>query len=144
MVEAIERIACAALCVSPWIDAIGTRMSSVAFAVCVASDFTSEATPAKPFPASPARAASIVALSASRHPSLAPILARSQMRIPVARAMREMCGDVSNHSMNRTLKPSTGFTPAAAEEISSLARRRRQPLRKDCRLQRCQERRRTE
>ena len=41
-------------------------MSSVALAVCTASDLTSEATTAKPLPASPARAASMVALSASR------------------------------------------------------------------------------
>src|SRR6185312_13272442 len=41
-------------------------MSSVAIAVCVASDLTSLATTAKPRPASPARAASMVALSASR------------------------------------------------------------------------------
>ena len=38
----------------------------MALAVCTASDFTSEATTAKPLPASPARAASMVALSASR------------------------------------------------------------------------------
>jgi hypothetical protein len=41
-------------------------MSSVAFAVSFASSLTSFATTAKPLPASPARAASIVALSASR------------------------------------------------------------------------------
>ena len=41
-------------------------ISSVALAVWLASVFTSEATTAKPRPASPARAASIVALSASR------------------------------------------------------------------------------
>ena len=41
-------------------------ISSVAFAVCTASDLTSEATTANPRPASPARAASMVALSASR------------------------------------------------------------------------------
>ena len=41
-------------------------ISSVALAVCPASDLTSEATTAKPLPASPARAASMVALSASR------------------------------------------------------------------------------
>ncbi|MEY9470169.1 hypothetical protein ABH992_002568 [Bradyrhizobium yuanmingense] len=41
-------------------------MSPVAFAVCSASAFTSEATTAKPRPASPARAASMVAFSAKR------------------------------------------------------------------------------
>ena len=41
-------------------------MSSVAFAVSCASSLTSLATTAKPLPASPARAASMVALSASR------------------------------------------------------------------------------
>src|SRR6267143_2059320 len=39
---------------------------AVAFAVWLARLFTSEATTAKPLPASPARAASMVALSASR------------------------------------------------------------------------------
>ena len=46
--------------------AICAPISSVALAVCAASAFTSDATTAKPRPASPARAASIVALSASR------------------------------------------------------------------------------
>ena len=41
-------------------------MSSVAFEVSCASSLTSFATTAKPLPASPARAASIVALSARR------------------------------------------------------------------------------
>jgi len=41
-------------------------ISPVALAVCSASAFTSEATTAKPRPASPARAASMVALSASK------------------------------------------------------------------------------
>ena len=45
---------------------IWVPISSVALAVCEASAFTSLATTAKPRPASPARAASIVALSASR------------------------------------------------------------------------------
>ena len=45
---------------------ICSAISSVARAVWPASDLTSEATTAKPRPASPARAASIVALSASR------------------------------------------------------------------------------
>ena len=46
--------------------AIWLRISSVALAVCPESALTSPATTANPRPASPARAASIVALSASR------------------------------------------------------------------------------
>ena len=52
--------------VADWISPILLRISSVALAVCWASCLTSEATTAKPLPASPARADSIVALSASR------------------------------------------------------------------------------
>ena len=55
-----------ALCVEVCTAAIWLPISSVAFAVCTASAFTSEATTAKPLPAAPARAASIVALSAKR------------------------------------------------------------------------------
>ena len=46
--------------------AMWAAISSVDRAVCPARPFTSEATTAKPLPASPARAASIVAFSASR------------------------------------------------------------------------------
>ena len=49
-----------------WIWAIWPPISSVARAVWAARLFTSAATTAKPRPASPARAASMVALSASR------------------------------------------------------------------------------
>ena len=63
---AIWRIASTA----PEVEFCTARMwlaiSSVALAVCTASDLTSDATTAKPLPASPARAASMVALSASR------------------------------------------------------------------------------
>src|SRR3546814_9044492 len=54
-------------------------MSSVAAAVWAASDFTSCATTAKPRPASPARAASMVALSASR--LVCPATSRMRPRI---------------------------------------------------------------
>ena len=60
------RIASTVCPVAPWISLICTLISSVAFAVWLASDLTSLATTANPLPASPARAASIVALSASR------------------------------------------------------------------------------
>ena len=49
-----------------WIASIFWLMSSVALAVSLASSLTSLATTANPLPASPARAASIVAFSASR------------------------------------------------------------------------------
>ena len=62
----MPRIAVTAPLVSSWIEAIWAVMSWVALAVWVARFLTSHATTAKPLPCSPARAASIVALSASR------------------------------------------------------------------------------
>ncbi len=62
----IPPIATAAWPLVSWIAAICPVISSVARAVWPASSFTSAATTAKPRPAAPARAASIVALSASR------------------------------------------------------------------------------
>ena len=62
----MRRIDPTALVVEPCTARICPPIASVALAVCTASDLTSEATTAKPRPASPARAASIVALSASR------------------------------------------------------------------------------
>jgi hypothetical protein len=55
----------------------------VAFCVSIDSAFTSLATTAKPRPASPARAASIVALSASRFVCLA-ILEISPTTVPIS------------------------------------------------------------
>ena len=66
MRAAIWRMASTAPDVDSCTARIWLAMSSVALAVCTASDFTSDATTAKPLPASPARAASMVALSASR------------------------------------------------------------------------------
>ena len=66
MVVPMAWIAWTASRVAPWIAAICAAISSVALPVWVASAFTSEATTAKPRPASPARAASIVALRARR------------------------------------------------------------------------------
>ncbi len=64
--SAIAPIEATAWLVVDWISAILAPISPVALPVCVASVLTSVATTAKPRPASPARAASIVALSASR------------------------------------------------------------------------------
>ena len=66
MILPIWAIASTAPLVSPWMASILRLMSSVALAVCLASSLTSLATTANPLPASPARAASIVAFRASR------------------------------------------------------------------------------
>ena len=66
MILPIWAMASTAPLVSPWMASIFRLMSSVALAVCLASSLTSLATTAKPLPASPARAASMVAFSASR------------------------------------------------------------------------------
>ncbi len=66
IVPEISLIALTNSCVADWIPVICWPISPVAFAVCSASAFTSDATTAKPRPASPARAASMVAFSAKR------------------------------------------------------------------------------
>ena len=66
IVAVMPPIDCTALAVEACIAETCAEISSVAFAVWLASAFTSEATTAKPRPDSPARAASMVALSASR------------------------------------------------------------------------------
>jgi hypothetical protein len=66
MVLLMSEIAVTQLPVADWIAVTRPAISSVAFAVWLASSLTSEATTAKPRPASPARAASMVAFSASR------------------------------------------------------------------------------
>jgi len=66
MILLIWSIAFTAAFVSVWMASILPLMSSVAAAVCLASSLTSLATTAKPLPASPARAASMVAFKASK------------------------------------------------------------------------------
>ena len=66
IIAPISSIASTAPLVTSWVASIFSLISSVALAVCLASSFTSLATTAKPLPASPARAASMVAFSASR------------------------------------------------------------------------------
>src|SRR5437588_351214 len=75
----IEPLASTVWRVACWIAVILAVMSSVARAVCAARLFTSCATTAKPRPASPARAASIVALRARR--LVWPAMARVRLRI---------------------------------------------------------------
>ena len=66
MASPIRLIEATEACVESWISEICWAISLVAFEVCSASDLTSEATTAKPRPAAPARAASMVAFSAKR------------------------------------------------------------------------------
>src|ERR1035441_5881202 len=66
MTPEIDAMALTDALVSVWMASILRLMSSVALAVSLANSLTSLATTAKPLPASPARAASMVALSASR------------------------------------------------------------------------------
>ena len=66
IVRSISFTAATAVRETDWISSIWRPISSVALAVCPARFLTSLATTAKPLPASPARAASIVAFSASR------------------------------------------------------------------------------
>ena len=66
MVSVMPLIEATASLVEVCMAATWAEISSVALAVWFASAFTSEATTAKPRPDSPARAASMVALSASR------------------------------------------------------------------------------
>ena len=102
--RAISWMAFTASCVAPWMWPIWLPISSVALPVCCARLFTSEATTAKPLPASPARAASIVAFSASRlvcaampviSPTTAPIFsapsARARTMMSVCRALSAAC-----------------------------------------------------
>ena len=66
MVATIPSMAPTVPLISLLTASIWAAISSVALAVWLASDFTSPATTAKPLPASPARAASMVAFSARR------------------------------------------------------------------------------
>ncbi|MCB0184630.1 MAG: hypothetical protein KDE31_10210 [Caldilineaceae bacterium] len=100
----IITIASTADCVSAWIDPTLPRISSVAVDVCLARSLTSPATTAKPFPASPARAASIVAFSASRLVcSAIELITSTTLPIsadesPRARTMPVTCADSSTAS----------------------------------------------
>ncbi len=97
--------------VAPCTDLISDEMSSVAFAVCTASDFTSAATTAKPLPASPARAASMVALSASR--LVCPAMARiSLITSPIFSAA---CASAAICALVSCASPTAARTMSAVE-----------------------------
>src|SRR5262249_50843299 len=83
MILPIWPMASTAPLVSVWIASIFWPMSSVVLAVCLASSLTSLATTAKPLPASPARAASMVAFRASKFVCWA-ILVMTLMTLPIS------------------------------------------------------------
>ncbi len=98
--------------------AICVPISSVARAVWPASSLTSVATTAKPRPASPARAASMVALSARRlvWPAMSEIsLTTSPMR---AVAPLSSCTRASVAPASRTAAPASSAEPCTCRPIS--------------------------
>ena len=101
-------------------EATWAAMSSVALPVWVASDFTSLATTAKPLPASPARAASMVALSASRLVWLAMLL-MSSTTVPICSAVaRSSVTFLTTSSVCAIAPPETCEDSDAWRPISSI------------------------
>jgi methyl-accepting chemotaxis protein len=88
--------------VAPCIPRICDEISSVALAVWLASDLTSDATTAKPRPASPARADSMVALSASRFVCEAMPVIMSTMPLMRSAASESSCTMAAVASASRT------------------------------------------
>ncbi len=113
MIELISLIAATAPAVSPWIASTRRAMSSVALAVSCARSFTSPATTAKPLPASPARAASIVAFNASRFVCWA-IEVITLTTWPI-------CDDDSPRRVTMSLVDCATATACAATLVASLA-----------------------
>ena len=100
IVATMERTQSAAFAVAFCTEAICRVMSSVDCAVCAARLLTSPATTAKPRPASPARAASIVALSASRFVRAA-MSAMARAIWPISLAWRESVSMLASASAPR-------------------------------------------
>ena len=89
------------------------RISSVALAVWADRVFTSAATTAKPRPASPARAASMVALSASRL-----VWAEIAAMVPAISSMRRAAAE------KLSSRPPISSVPSSIPRMPSVARRR--------------------
>src|SRR5262249_29344893 len=98
---------------SPWMASILRLMSSVALAVCLASSLTSLATTAKPLPASPARAASMVAFMARRFVCWA-MLVMTLMTLPISALLSPSLATMA-------LVFSATLTPEVATLAASLA-----------------------
>src|SRR6266700_7014688 len=99
--------------VSAWMASILRLISSVALAVSLANSFTSLATTAKPLPASPARAASMVAFNARRWVCAA-IVVMTLITWPISRLL-------SPSLLTFWLAASATFTPLPATFAASRA-----------------------
>ena len=132
-------IAFTAPLVSLWIASIFWLMSSVALAVCLASSLTSLATTAKPLPASPARAASMVALRASRLVCCAiEVITLITLPISVLDSPSFVDGVVGRSAPRLTAflatrADSLAFLAISRIEALHLLRRRRRPSRRSSR-----------
>ena len=124
IVSATLRIAATASPVTDWMVATWSEISCVALAVWPARVLTSPATTAKPLPASPARAASIVALSARR-------LVRSAMS-EIRRTTSPIV--LAALSSPATVRSACSASPAARSAMSRRPADRVADL-ADCRLQ---------
>ena len=113
MVAVMSWMAVTACPVAPWTEAIWLAISSVALAVWLARFLTSDATMAKPLPASPARAASIVAFSASRLVWLAMSLIRLTTS-PIFSAAIGQAGDDLGWSAPPRRRPHAAYPTTSA------------------------------
>ena len=109
-------IASTVLLTASWMSWICALMSPVAFAVCCASVFTSDATTAKPRPEAPARAASIVALSASSEVCEA-IASISLTTAPIRSAAAERLRTVASVWPRSAMVRSVASLAAAASAV---------------------------
>ncbi len=114
---ATERIAATVCSTAPRICPTWLLISPVARAVWLARFFTSEATTAKPLPASPARAASIVALSASR------LVCPAMAAISPSTSPMRSAACTSSATATRDVSAQTERTGAVVQELKGAAER---------------------
>ena len=116
------RMAPTAPSVEVWTARICFEISSVAFAVWVASSFTSDATTANPLPASPARAASMVALRA-RSLVWSAIERMRSTTSPIRRAASESRADLGVRRLRFSERPLGEEILGTIELLSTIPRR---------------------
>ena len=122
----MERMASTESPVDDWIAWMRPAMSSVALPVWAARSFTSAATTAKPRPASPARAASMVALRARRlvcseisriRETTSPIFSAALAR---PTTLMSVCFASSEAAVTRSLVRCTWWPISAIDEVISV------------------------